>query len=65
MAQLLTLLPINRKLIGTNSFNKGLLASGRQISTGRDFESARDSEGHGTHLVLATSAMPEQLEAQP
>ncbi|XP_058201319.1 subtilisin-like protease SBT3 [Rhododendron vialii] len=39
----------NRKLIGAKSFSKGRLASGEKIHKG-DFESARDSYGHGTHI---------------
>ncbi|GKC20204.1 subtilisin-like protease SBT1.9 [Tanacetum coccineum] len=39
----------NNKLIGARSFSKGLVAAGLNISTEYDFDSPRDSEGHGTH----------------
>ncbi|CAL5383750.1 unnamed protein product [Camellia sinensis] len=39
----------NRKLIGAQSFSKGLRASGKKISKEDDYKSARDFAGHGTH----------------
>ncbi|XP_020524410.1 subtilisin-like protease SBT1.7 [Amborella trichopoda] len=38
----------NRKLIGARSFSKGLRAAGLPISQD-DYDSPRDSDGHGTH----------------
>lgn len=38
----------NRKLIGARSFKKGLIAAGRKVLDG-EYDSARDSYGHGTH----------------
>ncbi|GJS33088.1 subtilisin-like protease SBT1.8 [Tanacetum coccineum] len=39
----------NNKLIGAQSFRKGLDAAGISISSGSDFDSPRDFHGHGTH----------------
>ncbi|XP_031254917.1 subtilisin-like protease SBT3 [Pistacia vera] len=39
----------NRKLIGAQSFSKGLQAAGIKISKKYDFDSPRDFYGHGTH----------------
>ncbi|GKC46410.1 peptidase S8/S53 domain-containing protein, partial [Tanacetum coccineum] len=39
----------NNKLIGAQSFRKGLDAAGISISAGSDFDSPRDFHGHGTH----------------
>ncbi|GMP45291.1 hypothetical protein CsSME_00013868 [Camellia sinensis var. sinensis] len=41
----------NRKLIGAQSFSRGLLAPGKQISKEDDFESARDYHSHGTYMA--------------
>lgn len=40
----------NRKLIGARSFSKGLKAAGLNISA-REYDSPRDSFGHGTHTA--------------
>ena len=42
----------NRKLIGAQSFSKGLQAAGINISKELDFSSPRDFMGHGTHPQL-------------
>ncbi|XP_031267269.1 subtilisin-like protease SBT3 [Pistacia vera] len=39
----------NRKLIGAQSFSKGIKAAGLKISKTYDFDSPRDFDGHGTH----------------
>ncbi|KAH0779504.1 hypothetical protein KY290_005931 [Solanum tuberosum] len=39
----------NRKLIGANYFNKGLLASDSTVKI--SINSARDTDGHGTHVA--------------
>ena len=39
----------NWKLIGVQTFRKGLQAAGVQISKEQDFNSVRDFMGHGTH----------------
>ncbi|XP_044510524.1 subtilisin-like protease SBT3 [Mangifera indica] len=39
----------NKKLIGAQSFSKGIKAAGIKISKTYDFDSPRDFEGHGTH----------------
>ncbi|KAF3955215.1 hypothetical protein CMV_019540 [Castanea mollissima] len=41
----------NRKLIGAQSFSKGLQAAGINISNEPFFNSARDYMGHGTHTA--------------
>ncbi|KAM3685793.1 hypothetical protein ACJW31_11G145800 [Castanea mollissima] len=41
----------NRKLIGAQSFSKGLQAAGINISNEPFFNSARDYTGHGTHTT--------------
>ncbi|KAL5714294.1 hypothetical protein ACHQM5_016275 [Ranunculus cassubicifolius] len=41
----------NLKLIGARSFSRGLQAGGIPISKDRDYDSARDFEGHGTHTA--------------
>lgn len=45
----------NRKLIGARYFNKGFLAQYGPLNTSVDYDSARDSDGHGTH-VSSTAA---------
>lgn len=39
----------NRKLIGARSFSKGMKHEKINITTGYDYDSPRDYEGHGTH----------------
>lgn len=39
----------NNKLIGAQSFSKGLIAAGLNGSSDNDFDSPRDANGHGTH----------------
>ena len=48
----------NRKLIGARSFSKGLKQQGFTISTPDDFDSPRDSFGHGTHTASTAAGSP-------
>uniref|UniRef100_A0A2P2NH68 Subtilisin-like protease n=1 Tax=Rhizophora mucronata TaxID=61149 RepID=A0A2P2NH68_RHIMU len=48
----------NRKLIGARSFSKALLASGQNISLEMDYSSARDFNGHGTHVASTAAGKP-------
>ncbi|XP_044512052.1 subtilisin-like protease SBT3 [Mangifera indica] len=50
----------NKKIIGAQSFSKGLKAAGKKISETYDFDSPRDFLGHGTH-TSSTAAGNEVL----
>ena len=41
----------NRKLIGARAFWKGYEAAGGKVNGTTEFQSARDSQGHGTHTA--------------
>ncbi|KAL5714295.1 hypothetical protein ACHQM5_016276 [Ranunculus cassubicifolius] len=45
----------NLKLIGARSFSKGLQAGGVPINKDRDYDSARDFMGHGTHTATTAA----------
>ncbi|GKV12984.1 hypothetical protein SLEP1_g24066 [Rubroshorea leprosula] len=45
----------NRRLIGARAYYKGYEAAGRRIHETEDYKSARDAQGHGTH-VSSTAA---------
>ncbi|KAJ8775385.1 hypothetical protein K2173_023150 [Erythroxylum novogranatense] len=45
----------NRKLIGARTFSKGLVSDGSKVLPEVDYDSARDLDGHGTH-VSSTAA---------
>ncbi|XP_072982609.1 subtilisin-like protease SBT1.8 [Typha latifolia] len=44
----------NRKLVGARSFSKGFRAAG----SGKEFASARDRDGHGTHTASTVAGLP-------